>query len=416
MGLLLRNWHLKLSAVLLATVLYTGIVFSGAFDIDDIEVRIEQVNQPPNSYVLNGDLGFVQVRYQAAQELLGTVVAEAAFVARVDLSTYDMDDAPAPQVLDVEVRSLNEDIEVISFEPATVRIEIDQRDQRMVPVEVDVGAVPDGLEVDPPETSESEVQVRGPASIVAQVDRVAALVTLDASGIDFDRPVTVVPVDIEGQPIGVGLIEVDPQTISVRIDVQAVEETRTVPVRPVIDGTPAPGFALTALSYDPQFVTLRGVPAVLADIEEVVTEPLSIADASASTEFEAELVLPDDVVIVDGEDVVTVAVTIGPSVSSRTFNVGVSCQNAGANACLPAIDQVALTLSGPGEALTSLTAADLTPILDAGGLAPGTYSLTPVIAGLPEGAELIGISPAAIDVTIVAPATPEPEPEPTPEP
>jgi YbbR domain-containing protein len=414
MGLLLRNWHLKLSAVLLATVLYTGIVFSGAFDVDDIEVRIGQVNQPANSYVLTGDLGLVTVRYQAAQELLGTVVAEAAFVARVDLSAYDMDDAPAPQVLDVEVRSLNEDIEVISFEPETVRIEIDQRDQRMVPVEVDVGTVPEGLEVDRPETSENEVQVRGPASIVAQVDRVVALVTLDASGIDFDRPVTVVPVDIEGQPIGVGLIEVDPQTISVRIDVQAVEETRTVPVRPDITGTPAPGFALEALSVDPPLVTLRGLPAVLADIAEVVTEPLSIADASADESFDAELVLPDGVVIVDGEGVVTVAVTIGPSVSSRTFNVGVSCQNAGANACLPAIDQVSLTLSGPGEALASLSAADLTPILDAGGLAPGTYSLTPSIAGLPEGAELIGISPAAIDVTIVAPATPEPEPTPEP--
>ena len=70
MGILLRNWHLKLSAVLLATVLYTGIVFSGAFDEATIQVRIEQVNQPPNSYVLTGDLGFVQVRYQAAQELL----------------------------------------------------------------------------------------------------------------------------------------------------------------------------------------------------------------------------------------------------------------------------------------------------------------------------------------------------------
>ena len=58
MGFLLRNWHLKLSAVLLATVLYTGIVFSGAFDEATIQVRIEQVNQPANSYVLTGDLGF----------------------------------------------------------------------------------------------------------------------------------------------------------------------------------------------------------------------------------------------------------------------------------------------------------------------------------------------------------------------
>ena len=36
MGILLRNWHLKLSAVLLSTVLYTGLVFSGSFtDVDD---------------------------------------------------------------------------------------------------------------------------------------------------------------------------------------------------------------------------------------------------------------------------------------------------------------------------------------------------------------------------------------------
>ncbi len=98
MRFLLRNWHLKLSAVLLATVLYTGIVFSGAFDEATIQVRIEQVNQPANSYVLTGDLGYVHVRYQTTQELLGNVVAEAAFVARVDLSSYDMDDAPAPQV------------------------------------------------------------------------------------------------------------------------------------------------------------------------------------------------------------------------------------------------------------------------------------------------------------------------------
>jgi YbbR domain-containing protein len=414
MGFLLRNWHLKLSAVLLATVLYTGIVFSGAFDEATIQVRIEQVNQPPNSYVLTGDLGFVQVRYRAAQELLGNVVAEAAFVARVDLSSYDMDEAPAPQVLDVEVRSLNENIEVLSVEPDTVRVEIDQRDQQMVPVEVDFGTVPEGLEVDDPETSEDEVQVRGPASIVAQVDRVVALVNIDASGIDFDRPVTVVPVDIEGQPIGVGLIEVDPQTIAVRIDVQAVEETRTVPVRPDIDGTPEPGFALEAFTVSPQVVTLRGLPAVLADIAEIVTEPVSIEGASADEEFEVELVLPNGVELVDDEPQVTVAVTIGPSVSSRTFLVGVICQNAGSNACLPGIEQLSLTLSGPGGALSDLSAADLTPVVDAGGLAPGTYSLTPIVPGLPDGVELISISQSAVPVTIVAPATPAPAPTPAP--
>jgi hypothetical protein len=125
-------------------------------------------------------------------------------------------------------------------------------------------------------------------------------------------------------------------------------------------------------------------------------------------------VLPDGVELVDGEPQVTVVVTIGPSVSSRTFLVGVTCQNAGANACLPGIEQLSLTLSGPADALSDLSAADLTPIVDAGGLAPGSYSLTPIVPGLPDGVELISISQGAIPVTIVAPATPTPAPTPAP--
>ena len=64
MGFLIRNWHLKLSAVLLATILYTGLVFSGSFSESTIEVRIEGVNPPNSSIVLSGELGFVTVRYR----------------------------------------------------------------------------------------------------------------------------------------------------------------------------------------------------------------------------------------------------------------------------------------------------------------------------------------------------------------
>ncbi len=411
MGFLLRNWHLKLSAFLLATVLYTGLVFSGSFDERGIQVPVEQVNQPPNSYVLTGqDLGLVQVQFRAPQDLLNAVVAEA-FVARIDLSEYDMERAPEPQALEVEVRALNDEIEIISVDPETVRVEIDRTDQRTVPVEVDVGVVPDGLEIDAPETSEQEVQVRGPASIVARVDRAVALVSIDGSGIDVvDRPVDVVAVDLAGQPVGVGLIEVSPQAVSVSVDVQAVEETRTVPVRPEISGVPAPGFALEALSVEPSTVTLRGLPEVLAEIPEIVTQ-ISIDGLAADQTFEAELSLPEGVSLADdAERAVSVTATIGPSVSSRTFVVGVLCENAAPNACLPGLDQLSVTLSGPGGLLSELSASNLTPVLDAGGLAPGSYSLSPVLPGLPEGVELLTVSPGAVPVTVVAPVTPAPAP------
>jgi YbbR domain-containing protein len=413
MRFLLRNWHLKLSAVLLATVLYTGLVFSGSFSERTIQVRVEQVNAPRDSFVLSGDLGFVEVTYRTANDLAASVTAEA-FVGRVDLAEYDMDRAPEPQVLDVTVSALTDDVEVLSVSPATVRVEIDTIEVRTVPVEVETSAVPSGLEIDDPVLSDEEVQVRGPASIVEQVDRAVAFVSISASEVDFNEPVDLVAVDVEGQPVDPGRIEIDPKTVSVQVDVSATETNKTVPVRPDIGGTPAPGFALESLTVEPSVVTLRGLPGDLAEIAEVLTEPLSLDGASTDQSFDATLVLGPDVRLADttAEAVVTVTATIVPSVSSRTFVVGIACEGAGQNACLPAIDQLTVTLSGPGGTLSGLSAGALTPTLDASGLEPGTYELEPSLGGLPEGVELLGISPGAVSVTIRAPASPTPTPAP----
>ena len=413
MGLLLRNWHLKLSAVLLATVLYTGLVFSGSFTERTIDVRVDGINQPNSSQVLSGDFGTVNVTYRTSNELSDTIGTQA-FVATVDLSQYDMARAPEPQVLDVVVAALPEGVEILETEPQTVRVAIDRVETRTVPVEVDSGVVPEGLEIGDPVLSQDEVQVRGASSVVGLIDRALARIRIDASGIDFNEPVNLVAVDVAGQEVGVGLVDLEPETVSVQVDVQPTETTQTVPVRPDISGTPAPGFALESLLVEPSLVTLRGLPDVLAGISEVLTAPLSIDGISSNQAFETELVLPEGTRLADGTDASAVTVTagIGPSVSSRTFVVGVQCEGAGANACLPAIDQLTVTLSGPGGTLSGLAAGDVTPTLDASGLEPGTYDLEASLGALPEGVELLDISPATVSVTIRAPASPTPTPAP----
>ena len=415
MGILLRNWHLKLSAVLLATVLYTGLVFSGSFSDSTIDVGVDDINQPNSSQVLSGDLGTVAVRYRTSNDVSATIGAQA-FVATVDLSEYDMARAPEPQVLDVAVAALPEGVEILTFEPETVRVVIDRLETRTVPVEVDPGVVPDGLETDDPVLSQDEVQVRGASSVVGLVDRALARIRIDASGIDFNNAVELVAVDIAGQEVGAGLVDVEPDSVSVQVDVRPTETTGTFPVRPDISGTPAPGFALESLAIEPSLVTLRGLPDVLAGISEVLTNPLSIDGISSDQAFETSLVLPEGTRLADGADASAITVTagIGPSVSSRTFVVGVVCEGAGENACLPAIDQLTVTLSGPGDTLSGLSAGDLTPTFDASGLGPGTYDLEPAIGALPDGVELLGISPGTVSVTIRAPASPAPTPTPAP--
>jgi YbbR domain-containing protein len=411
LGILTRNWHLKLSAVLLSTVLYTGLVFSGSFSDATIQVRVEQSNVSPDTFVLTGDLGLVEITYRASNELQATVTA-ADFVARVDLSAYDMERAPEPQQLAVEVSTLRDGIEVLSVAPSSLPVAVDRIEVRTVPVEVEPGPIPDGLEIGDPVVSDDEVEVRGPASVVNQIDRAQALVDIPASGIDVNDAVDLTVVDIEGQPVP-GQVDVEPETVSVQIDVRAIETEATVAIRPDVEsGTPAPGFALDALSVDPASVTIVGLPEVLAEVDAIVTAPISIDGSSSDQTFEVELVLPEGASLADGEpSTVTVTATIVPSVSSRTFVVGVICQNSGENACLPRIDQLSITLSGEGAALDGLDASDITPVVDASGLEPGNYSLSPAVSGLPAGVTLVGISPTSVPVTITAPApTPTPAP------
>jgi YbbR domain-containing protein len=287
-----------------------------------------------------------------------------------------------------------------------------------VPVEVDTGEIPEGLEIGDPQLSDTEAQIRGPASVIEQVDRLVAFIAISASGIDFNEPVSLVAVDIRNQPIEAGPIEIDPETVSVQVDVEELETSRTVPVDPQISGTPAAGFALDAISVEPTTVVLVGTGDALEGVAQVETEPLSIEGANSDQSFEAALVLPPGTRVEgeDGEPAVTVTATVVPSVSSRTFVLGLVCQGGGANACLPAIDQVSVTLSGPGGALTALTAAELTPVVDVSGLAPGTYTLPLALGGLPDGVELLSISPGSVSVSVEAPVVETPAPSPTPEP
>ena len=411
MGLLLRNWHLKLSAVLLATVLYTGLVFSGSFTDSSVQVRVEQINVSRDTFVLSAEPGVVDVSYRVSNEEAGGVTA-ADFVVEVDLGAYDLDRAPEPQELRLEWRSLKEGVEILSVEPETIRVEADRVEVRSVPVEVDSGTIPDGLEIDDPVLSTDTADVRGPASIVNQVDRAVAFVDIPASGINVNEPVPLTLVGIDDQPVGTGQLEVDPAVVSVQVEVRAVETETTVAVRPSISGTPAPGFALEAIRVDPAYVTIAGLPEVLAEITSVTTDPISVEGVSGDQTFEVDLRLPDDISLADGEPAsVTVTASIGPSVSSRTFVVGIVCTGAGVNACLPRLSQVSITLSGAGNALSALTAADLTPSVSAAGLEPGNYDLQLSISGLPDGVELESINPVSVPVTIEAP-----EPTPTPAP
>ena len=408
---LFRNWHLKLGAIALATVLYTGLVFSGSFTTATIEVPITTTGQPAgNWFLLNTtQLGSVELRYRVATDTAREITPDS-FVASVDLSAYDLEQPGQPQSLKIVTRSIIDGVTVLDQDRKEVTVALDQVTAKNIPVRLDRGDVPPGLEIDDPQLGVREVQARGPKSLLGRVDHALARVRIDPSGIDFDHPVDLLAVDVDGNPVE--SIDLNPATVTVKINVRTIKTSKSVPIRAVLQGAPANGSALAAVRVEPAAVSLRGIPAALTGIDDVATEPISLENLSATQTFKVALVLPTGVTLSEGEPTTaSITVTIAPASGSRTFALGVVCQGApNGSSCVAAVDQLAVTLSGPTAVLAGLDPAKITPVVDATGLGPGVHSLSPVAGGLPQGVRVVTISPAAINVTITPPSTPTPAP------
>jgi YbbR domain-containing protein len=406
LAIVLHNWPLKLAAVGLATVLYGGVVVSqGALTFGD-PVPIRQPVIPPGMYLLEPPPPVTSIRYFAPQG--SDRPSTDTFTATIDLSgitqggTYDVP---------VQVTSVNSDIQILDVTPDRVSVQLDPLITKIVPVEIERGEVPDGLEVGTETATPSTVTVRGPKTIVDQVVAARADVVIQPSGIDVDEDVALIPVDAVGNARSPA--DVSPTTARISIPVFSDRETRILPISPVITGTPAAGFEIDEITVEPPTVTIEGDADPLASLARVDTTPVSVSGLSETQTFETELALPEGIEAVDPVPV-RVTVSYRPITESRSYTVGLQVVGAEpARTYVPNASSVLLAVAGNPAALDTLSAASTLAQLDVAGLEPGTYDV-PVTAELPSGVTLVAASPPTVSVTVSAAAAPSPATSPAP--
>jgi YbbR domain-containing protein len=390
-------------ALLLSILLYAGLVYSGSFTEQQVSgVPIRATNQPLNTYLLTGELGTVDVGYRASAGAAATVTI-STFSASVDLAAYDMTQAGEPQLLPVEVRSLDDEVEVLHWAPLEVSVILDRLGVRTIRVVVDRGEVPTGLEIGSPNVMPTTVQAQGPESRLRLVTHALARVRIDPSGIDVSEQVDLVPVDVDGEPVSA--VELSPSTASIEIEVSTAETSKTVPVAPDLEGTLPPGLTLSSITSDPATVTLFGPPEVLAGVVSVATEPIDLGTVTADGVIDATLVLPEDTRLAgDAEPSVALTITVQTELASRTILAGPVCQNVGAGlTCQPQSGQIPVTVGGTRAAIAALTPAQVIPILNMAGLGEGNHQVTPTVT-LPTGITLVQpLGPVAVTLTAGGP-------------
>jgi YbbR domain-containing protein len=404
--LILRNWPLKLGAVALATILYSGLVLGQNVRTWTGTLPVEAIRQPAGVAMLSELVPVTQVRYRAPLDV--GVVSPETFRATVDLSRVEAQPGGPAESVPVTVIALDSRIQVVDYQPQEIPVQLDPVASREMPVTVFISSVPNDINTAPPQVDPSTVTITGASSRVDVVTEVIASVAIDASGLNVDREVDLVAVDSNGNQVP--NVDIEPDRAQVRIAVARELANVTLPVVPQVVGVPAPGYRISSVIVEPLVVTVSGEESIVAQMQTAPTEAIDVADRTSDLEANVGFDLPEGV-SVSGSDRARVVVTIEEETGTRTFTMGIVTEGDQPPSIYNlSTTQVQVTLGGPLAMLSAVDASTLTATVDVSALGGGV-STVPIEFVPPPNLEVLQLTPS--ELTVVRDEVPAAEPSPS---
>ncbi|GAC1668920.1 MAG: CdaR family protein [Candidatus Limnocylindrales bacterium] len=401
-GAIVYNWPLKVAAIVLASLLYAGLVVSQSTFELPTSVQIQTINQPLDAVILGNLPPVSRIRYVANGDI-GAGPTPDTFRATIDLR--GVNPAAGSTYVKVDVQSNDPRFLAVDWQPRGINVQLDPFKSYQVPVRVNIGQPPNNLDIRQPQLSASTVTVSGPDSVVKFVVAAQADVLIDPAGLAVDRDVPLIPVDQLGKRLTP--VRVEPSTVHVTIPVFSNRRTKSLAVNPVIIGTPPTGYIVDTITVTPATVSVEGNGDQLTPLVRADTTAIPIGTATGTIETDVALALPPGILPI-GLQTVHVKITMKAETGTRTFDAGLvlTGRQAGFDYRLSS-GSVLVTIGGPLADLDRLDPASFTVPLDVAGLAAGSHDVAPA-PNLQAGLRLLTVSPGTITVTIMAASSPAP--------
>ncbi|HIE38679.1 MAG TPA: hypothetical protein EYH30_05610 [Anaerolineales bacterium] len=405
---LIGNLGLILLSFILAALVWIAAVEQGNPTLEDrYPSRIPvTLSNPPEEMIPYGETDVqVDVTLRAPQSVWEALEREDIH-AMVDLSGL----GPGEHRLPVQVQVDRRPAMVLEVEPEAITIRLEPLMEAAVPVTVPIrGDAALGYMPRSPVVSPLTVTVSGPASLVAQVVRAVAEVSVEGARADIEGEFALEPRDAEGRTVP--HITLSPAQVIVHVPVEQLSGFRDLAVTALLEGQVASGYFISSVKVEPPVVTVYGRPDAIAQIPGYLeTLPLNLDQAQENVEVQLPVAVPEGVSVLPS--VVTVRVAVEALEGSLTIQRPVEIQGLAPSPEITATvapTMVEVILSGPVPVLEQLREEDVRVIVDLFGLSPGSHSVEPQVAGLPMGVTAQSILPATVQVEISSEITPTPE-------
>lgn len=418
-GSLKQNWGFKLLALVLAIVLWSGLItqdpnLTREKQFNDVKISVSGTDAiKRNGLIVVSDMSEqltgAQLRVNVPQMRYSSA-SSSVYNVRVDLSRVTETGLQELEVLTTNSTSYGT---VSEITPSTIQIEVEEYITRYrIPVNLKTsGQVPDGFYASVAQPDPPMVAVSGPKSVVNRI--VQAEVVLEQGSLPAQEGNLRIAapfylLDADGNRVESDLLSVTSE--SVLLDSVVVEITLYSTKSMVFSslglttGTPAEGYEVKGVSCEPDFVMAAGKAENLALLDTLyASNSVDVTGRSASFHQVLKVRRPSELTYLSS-DSVTVEVEIGPIIQNKELaSQKINLVNQDKNLRVTQSDKVAdVTIAGPMLWVTGLRSYHVTLSCDLSGLTAGEYDL-PVNCTVQndEGqVYTVAVNPATVHITL----------------
>lgn len=198
-------------------------------------------------------------------------------------------------------------------------------------------------------------------------------------------------------PLGLEVTQVDPSSVMAVLELAGAAN---LPVRPFVDGTPAPGFVVSEVSVEPSSVTVVGPQRRMSSTTSATTDRVGIEGASATITQNVSVGVTDGSLRLREPRTARVVVRIEKAGERIFATAHVTLRNLEPGfrgSADPAV--VSVLVRGAESVLTRLDPASIAPYVDVTGLGRGKHQV-PVLLDVKGLLTVLSIRPAQVTVDI----------------
>ena len=270
--------------------------------------------------------------------------------------------------------------------------------ERNILVPLEYKNEPPGMEIVGDRPGSVDVRLRGSSGNLARVVQGDVVAALDLKNARPGTRIFSLQAKDVRVPFGVSVVQVSPPTVSLDFEYSG---QKVVPVAPVIEGDPEPGFVVARITTSPATVQVLGPVGRLEALREATTEPVRVDGARKTVQDRVTVGVEDPAVRLREAQVALVTVEIVPAPVEQTLQgVRIEPSNLGRGLTARiAPATVAVLVRGTRERIAGLDAGDLRAAVDLSDLGRGQHRV-PVRVPNREGVAVERVDPATVTVTI----------------